>query len=104
MVEIDLSPLDIPEEGLRKKLREFYNMGFSWINFGASGDYYQFFGPNFSAYEKDIIHFFTSLKFLEVGNKEQLEVLKCLELLRTLKTVQHKKMGSIYLDSGYLMD
>lgn len=95
MVEIDLSPLKISWRKLKEELKKYYDSGYRWDayfeNFDDLLPDFQIFTPDYYFESQDVINYFLKLKRLEFEKKkEQLEMRKCLELIRLLLTAQHK--------------
>lgn len=83
MVKVNLNSLEsLSEEETKKETERYKNRGFSWVEFGfPCGGSYQISTPKFVDGDSIIIDYFRNLKKLEFGNKEQIEMLKALNLV-----------------------
>jgi len=96
MVEINVKPFDMSEEEVEETLRKYVKSGYRWrINyFSQNQKKYEFYiwksmnNQNFFVTSKKIYDYFKNLKKLEFGNKEQIEMKKCLDLIAFLLTAQ----------------
>ena len=109
MVEINLEPIEeISEEEVIEELRNYAKRGYSWrlVNFNISFNKYEFYiwKPNNESFltSQGIVRYFKNLKKLEIGNKEQIEMKKCLDLIGLLLTAQKLYKPSYHL-SPYII-
>jgi hypothetical protein len=81
------------KEEVIEELRNYVKKGYCWriMDFNVGSDKYEFYiwPPNNKALtSKGIVKYFKGLKRLEFGNKEQIEMKKCLDLIALLLTDQ----------------
>ena len=103
MVRIDLSPLEISENEVIKKLRYYFKKGYRWkAYFDSNEPDFQIWTPKYSIDSQQVIDYFHNLEKLEIGNKEQEEKRECLDLIRLLLTAYYQSEKGNLADKCFL--
>jgi hypothetical protein len=84
--------LKIPKKELEDRIKGYLKRGYEWRPYFDDEDLY----PNFQIYKQgysinsqEDISYFSNLKKLEIGNKEQIQMKECLDLIALLLTARY---------------
>jgi len=82
------------EEELEEKLKTYFEKGYKWRayfdNYAPDDFKFQIWTPKYFVESTDVIKYFSSIKRLEIGKKEHIEMKECLDLIKLLLTAGHK--------------